>query len=64
MNQYALIFELKALHVKQEKLFETIRLHDQYKDEGMSNWLNKELASTQEKYTQLKNKIYNGKDQN
>jgi hypothetical protein len=55
--------ELKALHIKQEKLFEVIQLHDQLKDATIKTWEQAELARTQQQYTQLKNNIYNGKDQ-
>jgi hypothetical protein len=63
MNTYTTIFELLALGVKQEKLFETIQLHDQLKDGKIKAWEIAELARTQQQYTQLKNKIdNNGKD--
>lgn len=62
MYNYALIIELKALHIKQDKLFEVIQLHDQLKDSKIKDWEKDELKNTQQQYTQLKNKIYNDKD--
>jgi hypothetical protein len=64
MNDYSNIFRLLALGIKQEKLFETIQLHDQLKDAEIKAWEIAELARTQIEYTQLKNTIdNNGKDQ-
>jgi hypothetical protein len=57
MHNYTTIFELLALGVKQNKLFETIQLHDQHKDEDIKAWEIAELASTQIEYTLLKNTI-------